>query len=1084
MRKEKEDKIINKLNEFIIKYYKNQLLKGLIYFVSILLVFFLVFSSLEYYSQFNQLGRAILFWLYIFINLLVFVRLIFVPLLQIFRIGHVLSHKEAALIIGKHFSEIDDKLLNLLQLKEMSNSENSLVVASIEQKTKKLSPIPFKNAIDLSLNKKHLKWLYIPGVIIFLFIISGKKHILSESSARIVQYNTNIPKTYPYKYVLLNNNLNCNEQEDFSLKLKIEGDEKPEELFIFWGGSSFKMKQNGKNRFSYDFTKVKSNIKFTISANEGLKKTYEISLLKKPKIIDLSISITPPKHTNQPPTSSKGGGDLIVYEGSQVTWDVKSKHSDLCIFNFQNKIIKESKKSSFSVDKLLLENSEYNIICKNSHATDTISFFIEVIKDDYPKINIESYLDTINNTQFFSGIASDDYLVDKLELIYEFNYGDNSQSVPLKVEKKKIVDFNYQLNIDSLNIPFGEKIIYYFKVWDNDETNGAKFTKSQYWQYEEKTDEQIISKKDSLNQKSIAGFNESIDLTEEIKKEIEKLKQIIIEEKNIDWKSKNKIKDLIEKQKKLENLIKENIKRNQSNIKQQEKINSSLLEKQKQIQELMKEMLDEDVKSILEELEKMLDEKDKEKIKGLLEKIDEKNNSLEKELDRDLELLKQLDFEQKFNEAIDQIDKLKKDQEKLIKDSEENKKQNIELEQDQEEISKDFEKLQKNLEDLREKNMQLENKNQLPKTQEIEKEIQQEMMESEDLLKNNKKKSSIKKQKQSKEKLESLERLFLDMKQSSTEAQAEEDIHSLRQILENLLKLSHDQEDLIEIMKNTPVNSPEFINIVQAQNEIKRNSLIVEDSLFALSKRVVQIEPSINKEITAIKLNLEKTTKELEERKKNIVAEKQQFVMTSVNNLALLLSEILEQMQKEMPPSDCNTPKNCNKPNPSNNPSMSDLKKAQEKLKKKMEEGKNGKNGKKNSKELMELAKEQEAIKNQLLELRNEMKDKGNIDKTISKMEENERDIINNQITEETLRRQEEILTRLFESENAKREQGKDDKRKAESWQYELSESTKEYIKYKNKKQAQKQLLETTPIELRPFYKKKVSFYFKNLIND
>ena len=76
------------------------------------------------------------------------------------------------------------------------------------------------------------------------------------------------------------------------------------------------------------------------------------------------------------------------------------------------------------------------------------------------------------------------------------------------------------------------------------------------------------------------------------------------------------------------------------------------------------------------------------------------------------------------------------------------------------------------------------------------------------------------------------------------------------------------------------------------------------------------------------------------------MAEKQQFVMTSVNNLALLLSEILEQMQKEMPPSDCNTPKNCNKPNPSNNPSMSDLKKAQEKLKKKMEEGKNGKNGK------------------------------------------------------------------------------------------------------------------------------------------
>ena len=43
--------------------------------------------------------------------------------------------------------------------------------------------------------------------------------------------------------------------------------------------------------------------------------------------------------------------------------------------------------------------------------------------------------------------------------------------------------------------------------------------------------------------------------------------------------------------------------------------------------------------------------------------------------------------------------------------------------------------------------------------------------------------------------------------------------------------------------------------------------------------------------------------------------EKQQFVMTSINNLALLLSEILEQMQRDLDlNSKCNKPKNCNKP--------------------------------------------------------------------------------------------------------------------------------------------------------------------------
>ena len=50
-----------------------------------------------------------------------------------------------------------------------------------------------------------------------------------------------------------------------------------------------------------------------------------------------------------------------------------------------------------------------------------------------------------------------------------------------------------------------------------------------------------------------------------------------------------------------------------------------------------------------------------------------------------------------------------------------------------------------------------------------------------------------------------------------------------------------------------------------------------------------------------------KATKELEQREIPKAAEKQQFVMTSTNNLALLLSEILEQMQKELESnSDCN----------------------------------------------------------------------------------------------------------------------------------------------------------------------------------
>ena len=240
---------------------------------------------------------------------------------------------------------------------------------------------------------------------------------------------------------------------------------------------------------------------------------------------------------------------------------------------------------------------------------------------------------------------------------------------------------------------------------------------------------------------------------------------------------------------------------------------------------------------------------------------------------------------------------------------------------------------------------------------------------------------------------------------------------------------------------------------------------------------------------------MKKATSELEARDVNRATTRQQFVMTSSNNLALLLSEILEQMQKDLetPASQCDKPKNCNKPNPNcNKPSISELKKAQKKLNEKMKESKNSnekskKKGEKKSKNLMRLAKQQEQIRKQLLDLRDEMGkngEKGKIDKIAEKMEENERDIINNQITQETINRQKDILSRLLETENSNREQDQDNKRESIEWKFDLQNSNEKFLEYQKQKKAQEELLKTTPVQLTPFYKKKVTNYFNYIIND
>ena len=134
--------IIDKLDAFIRKYYKNKLLKGLLLAAAILLAVYIVIVVLEHFGWFGTGVRTALFWMFIASMAAVVAFYVVSPLLKMWRLGRRISYGEAASIIGNHFPEVSDKLLNLLQLQQMGESTGSdLLSASIEQKTAQLSPV-------------------------------------------------------------------------------------------------------------------------------------------------------------------------------------------------------------------------------------------------------------------------------------------------------------------------------------------------------------------------------------------------------------------------------------------------------------------------------------------------------------------------------------------------------------------------------------------------------------------------------------------------------------------------------------------------------------------------------------------------------------------------------------------------------------------------------------------------------------------------------------------------------------------------------------------------------------------------------
>src|SRR5690554_2928014 len=118
--------IYDKLESFIKKYYTNQLIKGIIFFIGFGLLYFLFTLFVEYFLWLKPIGRTILFWLFIAVELFLFFRFICFPIFKLFKIQKGISYAQASKIIGSHFTEVNDKLTNFLQLADNDDKSELL----------------------------------------------------------------------------------------------------------------------------------------------------------------------------------------------------------------------------------------------------------------------------------------------------------------------------------------------------------------------------------------------------------------------------------------------------------------------------------------------------------------------------------------------------------------------------------------------------------------------------------------------------------------------------------------------------------------------------------------------------------------------------------------------------------------------------------------------------------------------------------------------------------------------------------------------------------------------------------------------
>jgi len=1108
--------LIFKLDKFIKKYYKNKILKGILISLSLYLALFLTITLAEYFVHFNILTRTIIFYSAIVVGLLIFAEFIAFPAFKLLKIGKVISYKEASGIIANYFTDIKDKLYNILELaNQTETSQNKLVLASIDQKIGTLSPFNFVEVIDYKQSLNYLKYLAIP-VLLLLYLSIFKSNIISNGTERIINHNTFYEPEMPFTFDLQNDSLSVRKGEDFQLKLNIKGDYIPSEISVNYNNNVFLLSKKdnfSKKEFIYNFKNINNSFDFYFEADGYKSKNYSINVLPTPLILKFYVDVVPPDYIGELPQKYSNVGDLTVPYGSKITWNFETKDiNTLDIRVLDSLLLKtEKQKENFVVSKQFLKSSNYDIIVSNDffRNEELVNYKVVVVPDLYPEINIDKLQDSLNLSEFYyKGIISDDYGFYSLSFNYAISKGKDEKlsykSVNIPIQKSNSSqDFYYFFDFSELKIKNGEAVKYYFQIRDNDAISGYKSTRSDLYEFSQLSLNELDSLTEQSNKNVQSKVNKATELSNEIQKDLENFQEKSLNENMSEWEKTNFIDQLLQKQKNLDDLIadikKENEqKNNQLNTFTEQ--NEEILKKQEDIQKLLDELITDEMRELLEELKKLQEEFNDKKFEETLDELKFDYEELSNNLDKDLEILKHMEVEEKVNSTIEQLDQLAEEQKELSEESKDKKSDKDELAKKQNENKEEFEKLMEEYEEAIEKNKDLEEPMDLEEFNEEKEEIKEDMENTEEMMKKSKMNKASKSQSKTSQDMKKMSEQMQTMMEGNSQEQNSESIEDIRQILSNLTDFSFSQEKNYSETQEAYSNSPKFNELKIRQLQLKSDFKVIEDSLYELARRNPQINQPVSTEISEIKKNLDKSLENLEKRSKNNASVQQRNVMTSANNLSLLLNEILAQMQAQSSGSGGG---DCKKPGGKGKPSMSDMKGQQQKMQEQLEQmiqdmkngkqdGKNGengnqKNGKSQSQQLAEQLAQQEMFEKMMQDMMNGNTYKPETVKELNEIkklnEEIKNDILNNNITPETLIRQKEIMTRLLEAEESEEERKFEDKRESNEAKNIAKKNPKEIQDKFNNKNSYSENMNRNSLKLQNFYKQHYDSYLQLLNN-
>lgn len=1119
----------NNLTEHIFIFAKKELnyrlIAGLVNFCLLVLVLWLSITLTDSIFFFSEVTR----WGLLIINVMILIVLFYKLVFKSFTYWKDFSNKSdltpTARKIGKIRPPLKDHLINLYQLSKLP-AEKPLVIAAVEQISESIKETDFEKEIHLTDYLPRIK-IITSIMLSSIFILTFQFSDIVNSTKRLLNPSNEYLKIPLYSFNVLPGNKNVLYNQPLDFKVEYIGPEADIMHLIIMDKEDKRRViplEKKKGNFSGRLKEVTESFQYVISAVplidiefEGylLSDKYEIGVLIPPRVQDLKIKVIPPAYSkNSAFFNENNEGNLTVLAGSEIQLNISSNkalQSVFLVMNDKDTLRLSNKGKMASGHWTARSQSIYKISLLDIEGLrnqNPINYSIGIIPDNPPYVDItepgadiEARLEDMLKLKID---AADDYGLEDIYLKYRYlkkGAGEDSSWNNLKINDFKTgltkAELYYSMDFSQFYVGFNDQIEYYAIAIDNNNVDGHSKSSSPVYKITFPSMDELFEEFSQGEDEKVTELEDLKDEAEKIKENLEELKRELSRSEQINWEQKKQIENTLEQQKaaqeKVEEIKKE-LEEMINKLDQNNLMSPEMIEKYNMLQELFNEIAPPELLEAMKKLQESMEKANPNDIKKALENFKLNQEAFQANLERTLELFKQVQLEQQIEQLVQQADNLRKTQEKISETLSEKEKL---TEKEKEQVANEQSAQQEQLNALERNLDQLINKEQLQKFSEAK----QNLSEAKETMQQNQLKAQMEElqeqinsdqNKQASRNSTEINNTLTQMQQTFQKAlenvqqQNKQNVQKkMLSAAKKMLQLSHEQEKIQQRTKDTSQLNDDIQKRGREQAQIKDNLQKLMSDIIEISKETFFMDPKIISSLANAHQNMQNSMNDISERQTSPASTKQQKAMEFLNRSINSMQSSMEQMSGSNSGTGFEQFLQQLKQMASSQGSLND-----ETLKFMQEQGNEGQMSLSQQGQKQRMAAQQQALKQALQEMNQQMGNRSDILGRLNEMGEDMgeiiQDMLNGNINRTTIDRQHQILSRMLDAQKSVREREYSKKRKAEQPKNYLAKDPGTIKNFEDisQKEIQDALKKALSEGYHSDYQKLIEAYFKALSNE